>query len=53
MRPTEAESTPRPSLIKFRTGAKIDPAIMVKMAEANIIHRVNLLKIFIVTRHHN
>ena len=48
MRPAEVGSTPSPSLNKFRTGAIIEPAMTVNVAEARITHRVNLLKIFMI-----
>ncbi len=48
IRPTELGSIPSPCLIKFRTGAIIEPAMIVKVAEARITHRLNLLMISMI-----
>ncbi len=49
IRPADAGSTPIPALIRFRTGARIEPDITVKVPLARIIHRVNRLNIFIIS----
>jgi hypothetical protein len=45
IKPADAGATFSASLIKFSTGAIVEPAITVKVAQASMIHRANLARV--------
>jgi hypothetical protein len=48
IKPTNAGATPNPSRIRFKTGAMMLPAIMVRVAEAKITPRENFFETTII-----